>query len=203
MFRGSTLLKLAGVIVFALVAGLGSAWWALLGGVRAAGVEVGPWVTSTVIGSPASDPYTRAQVALTGLLALEKSEAVYYTAARDDEGKALRGECDYRVTGRSFPARWWSITAYGADSYLMDNPADRYSYNAESLGLRFAPTAKWEINVSAEPQDANWLPVAEDAFFSLTLRLYNPAEALITNPEGLKAPSITRLSCRGGGEAAS
>lgn len=199
MSRFSTLFKLIGVVLFALVIGAGSAWWMILGAVQASGVQNGPWYTSTAIGSAASDPYTRAQIALTGLLALNKSEAIYFTATEDGEGRPLRGSCTYEVTGRNLAARWWSITAYGSDHYLMGNEAERYSYNVASLGLRFAPIAKWRINVSAEEQQSNWLPVKANDFFSLTLRLYNPSQQILGNLEGVGLPEIRRLGCSSDG----
>lgn len=201
MFRLSTGLKLLAALAVALVLGVGSAWLSILGAVQASGVTNGPWFTSLAIGSPTSDPYTRAQTAVTGLLALNKSEAIYFTATEDGEGRALSGACDYRISGRNLAARWWSLTAYGADNYLIPNPADRYSYNVASLGLRFAPIARWDITASAVPQSGNWLPVAEDAFFSLTLRLYNPSDRILEAPGEVALPEITRLGCRG--EAAS
>lgn len=201
MFRLSPLVKLIGAAAIALVLGLGSAWFSILGAVQASGVTNGPWFTSLAIGSAASDPYTRAQIAVTGLLALNKSEAVYFTAAEDGEGRPLRGSCDYRISGRNMAARWWSLTAYGADNFLIANEAGRYSYNVASLGLRFAPIARWEITASARPQEGNWLPVAEGDLFSLTLRLYNPSDRIIDAPGEIALPEITRLTCRG--EAAS
>ncbi|MGD1933860.1 MAG: DUF1214 domain-containing protein [Candidatus Phaeomarinobacter sp.] len=201
MSRFPTLFKLIGVVLFALVVGAGSAWWMILGAMQASGVQNGPWYTSTAIGSAASDPYTRAQIAFTGLLALNKSEAVYFTATEDSEGRRLQGHCSYEVTGRNLAARWWSITAYGSDYFLIENDADRYSYNVASLGLRFAPIAKWRINISAEEQSSNWLPVKANDFFSLTLRLYNPSPQILGNLEGVGLPEIRRLSCTDEGAA--
>lgn len=201
MSRFSTFFKLIGVITFALVLGAGSAWWAIRGAVQASGITNGAWYTSTVIGSTASEPYSRAQIALTGLLALNKSEAVYFTATQDDEGNPLRGACSYEVTGRNLAARWWSITAYASDHFLIPNEAERFSYNVASLGLRFAPIAKWRINVSAQEQQSNWLPVKADDFFSLTLRLYNPSQQILGNLEGVGLPQIKRISCTSDGAA--
>lgn len=201
MSRFPTILKIVGVVLFALVAGAGSAWWSILGAMSASGVQNGPWYTSTAIGSQAVGPYMRAQISLTGLLALTKAEAVYFTATEDDTGNPLRGSCTYEVTGRSFAARWWSLTAYGSDHYLIANEADRYSYNVASLGLRFAPVAKWKIKVSADEYETNWLPVGGDDFFSLTLRLYNPAEQIVDDPGAVTLPSIKRLGCASQGGA--
>ena len=94
-------------------------------------VADGPWKTSLVAGSPQSDPYTRARVALHGLLALNRKETIYYTATEDSDGAKLDGNCRYEVRGRDPNTRWWSITAYGADDYLIPNPGNLYSVSAD------------------------------------------------------------------------
>ena len=203
MIRSRTLIKLAGSILVALILGLGTGWLAVLGAVQASGVTNGPWFTSLAIGSTASGPYARAQIALTGLLALNKSEAVYFTATHDSAGEALTGACDYRITGRNMAARWWSLTAYGADNFLIPNEADRYSFNVTSLGLRASPLGRWEVIASAAPRPGeagkgNRLPVADGEFFSLTLRLYNPAPRVVEAPGEIALPAIERLACREG-----
>lgn len=194
MIHSRTLIKIAGAGLFALVAGVGSAWLAIHGAMHAAGVTNGPWVTSLAIGSPAADPYTRALVAVTGLLALNRSEAIYFTATHDGEGRPLNGDCSYRVRGEDLPARWWSLTAYGADHYLIANAADRYSFSPASLA-RGGDTPEWEVTVAAQPQPGNWLPVEAGAPFSLTLRLYNPEPEAVAAPEAIRLPAITRISC--------
>ena len=83
-----------------------------------------------------ASPYLRAYVAVHGLLALGREETIYYTATNDSEGQTLDGNCSYRVEGRDLPARWWGITAYGADDFLIPNPADRYSVSMNSVARR-------------------------------------------------------------------
>ena len=50
------------------------------------GIASGPWQTSMVTGSSDADPWTRAQVARRGLLALAPEETLYYNATTDSEG---------------------------------------------------------------------------------------------------------------------
>ncbi len=125
-------LKLLASFVVALVLGVGSALLLLRGGLGGT-IAVGPWMTSDVIGSADADPYTRARVAIGGLLALNRSETIYFTAATDSDGEALRMQCTYKIIGSDPPARWWSITAYAADHYLIPNPQDRYSYGGNTV----------------------------------------------------------------------
>ena len=118
----------------AVAVGLGSAW-AVLRSVLNYGVAAGPWRASTLAGSPEADLYTRARVALGGLLALNREETMYYVASTDSAGQPLRARCSYRVTGVPPKARWWSVTAYAQDLYLFDNPARRYSVNGQTAML--------------------------------------------------------------------
>ena len=118
----------------AVALGLGSAW-ALLRSVSNYGAAAGPWRASTLAGSPEADLYTRARVALGGLLALNREETMYYVASTDSAGQLLRARCSYRVSGVPPKARWWSVTAYAQDLYLFDNPQRRYSVNGANAPL--------------------------------------------------------------------
>ena len=69
--------------------------------------------TNLTAGSAQSNPYQRAFVAIHGLFALNQSEAIYYTATADNDGRrARRSIAAMRSAGRDPDARWWSITAY-------------------------------------------------------------------------------------------
>jgi hypothetical protein len=116
------ILKLLMTVVAGVALGLLATWLAVGRGTPMGGdVRDGPWRTSLEAGSAQSGAVLRASVALHGLLALNRSETVYYSATTDGAGGALDARCAYRVTGRDPPARWWSITAYGADDYLIPN----------------------------------------------------------------------------------
>jgi hypothetical protein len=71
-------------------------------------VQVGPWRVNLHAGSVDADMYTRASVAVNGLLALGRDETMYFIAAYDDGGQALRSNCNYRIQGSAPAARWWS-----------------------------------------------------------------------------------------------
>ncbi|MBA4768235.1 MAG: DUF1214 domain-containing protein, partial [Porphyrobacter sp.] len=110
-------LRYLGAVAAGSLLGLGSALW--LAGLwpqrskMAFGdVDVGGWRSDFAIGSEAADPYTRARVARHGLLALAKTEAVYFTRATDDTGAPLREACTYILSGGTMPAGWWSVTLY-------------------------------------------------------------------------------------------
>ncbi len=191
------LLKILGVIVGALVIGLGSAWWSINSGLGTA-LQNGAWSTDPAIGSDTASPHARAAVARAGLLALNKSETVYFTAAIDDAGETLSTNCSYKLAGTPLATRWWSITAYGADHYLIPNTAKRYS-QAMNTVVRDADNS-FTITVNPDGSGVNGIPTGFDGSgegetFSLTLRLYNPDEETYSNLAGLALPTITRESC--------
>jgi hypothetical protein len=186
-------LKIAAMLGAGLVLGLFTTWLIIIRGGLPGGVSDGPWRTNLATGSAASDAYTRAAIAVHGLLALNRSETIYYTAFTDDDGSALNGACTYRLTGRDPDARWWSITAYGSDDYLIANAADRYSIFKN--GLHREADGGFIATVGPEAAAKNWIPVSPGDTFSLTLRLYNPGAGVVGDPAHTPLPSIKKVSC--------
>lgn len=191
------LLRIASAAALSIALGLASAILAVRAGLSGGEVSNGPWRTSFVTGSSDADLYTRARVAVGGLLALAPSETVYWNADLDSEGRALDAGCDYRVAGEELPARWWSVTGYGADHFLIANDAGRYSFSQTTLARE--PGGPWSIEVSSEPREGNWLPsgrVGAQGPFALTLRLYDPEPPVYQQPASLALPRIVRGACR-------
>lgn len=157
-------------------------------------VRAGPWRTIVATGSADANPYERAAVALAGLYALSREETLYYTAFTDSEGRPLDARCDYRLAGRPLPSRWWSLTLYGADHYLVANAANVFSRHASNL--QFEADGSFVVPVSAQAQPGNWLPAPADGAFSITARLYTPAPAVFADLAAVPLPAITREACR-------
>ncbi len=189
--------RMAGAAALSLALGLASAQRAVRAGLAGGEVANGPWRASFLTGASEADPYTRARVAVGGLLALAPSETVYWTAERDGEGRPLDARCDYRIDGEELPARWWSLTLYGADQFLVANDAGRFSFSQTTLARQ--PGGPWTVEVSTTPRPGNWLPSGRPGAagaFSLTLRLYNPEPPVYEQPERLALPRIARGECR-------
>jgi hypothetical protein len=187
-----TALKILAVLVVGTLLGLGLTWFTVVRGTMGGGISDGPWKTSLHAGSSEGGPYLRASVALHGLLALNRNETIYYTAATDGDGAALDGACVYRIAGRDPPTRWWSITAYGADDFLIPNAAGRYSVSKNSV-MR-AADGSFIITASKDAAAVNGIAVAAGRF-SLTLRLYNPERAVAANPAHVALPAIRKVRC--------
>jgi len=185
-------LKMLSVLVVGTALGLLATWASVVRGTMSGNVSSGPWRTSLYTGSSEGGPYLRANIAVHGLLALSREETMYYTAASDSEGKALDGHCTYRIEGRDPPTRWWSITAYGADDFLIPNTADRYSISMNSVARR--ADGSFAIRLSERQAEGNWIPVATGPF-NLTIRLYNPQASVVADPAQVLLPAIKRESC--------
>ncbi|HYN45841.1 MAG TPA: DUF1214 domain-containing protein [Allosphingosinicella sp.] len=176
-----------------LALGVGGAVWQVRAGAWGSSVRIGPWTTGTDYGTAGASAYTRAVVALRGLLALPAREARYYNAALDDDGRALDGRCRYRVTGGELGGAWWSPTLYDRDGYLVANRPGTYSVGSAAIAP--AQRGAWEVAVAPVPQPGRWLPTGGIERFDLTLRVYLPADGGRGNLPRARLPRIQRLDC--------
>lgn len=145
-------------------------------------VRVGCWAFNPKCGETGADVFTRSVVAVIGLLALCKSEAIYMLCTHDDDGERLDRCNDYVIRcPKTMPGSWWSITAYGANHYLIPNEADVYSISGQSAVLESDGTVT--MHWSRDRVARNWLPTGElpqsgYGTAQLVLRLYKPHNAL-------------------------
>ena len=157
--------------------------------------KLGQW---DYFGEPIGDFNTeyayRALVALAGLGANTVEVALYPKIEQDADGNTLTGEKSYILHFESYPqvlkGGFWSVTAYGDDDFLIDNPIDRYCINDRS-GLKVNDDDSVDVILSKDaPEDTtNWLPVG-DGGFHLYMRIYTPdMDAL----ETWMAPTITEI----------
>lgn len=155
------------------------------------------------LGNFGEDYLYRANVALTGLAALEPAEAVYLACNTDSNGRSLSGANAYRLT---FPAdglpparAFWSLAMYEVTpegrAFFIDNPIGRYSIGDRTPGLQKADDGSLTIYLQRERPDgeraANWLP-APGGPMRLVLRAYEPEEQLIQGR--YRAPGVQRNS---------
>lgn len=141
--------------------------------------QMGQWI---YYGDPIGDfgtAYTyRAMVALMGLGANTTDIAIYPKTEVDHTGAVLTGKKTYTLHFDSFPPTlekgFWSVTAYGQDDFLIDNPIDRYCINDRSVLNRNADGSVDVTLSHAMPENTeNWLPIGETEFH-LFLRIYKP-----------------------------
>jgi hypothetical protein len=152
------------------------------------GVMHNGWpVYTTGIGTYGTDYAFRAVVALVGLGANLALDAVYPSATQTGSGVPLNASQAYSLTFKKeeFPPvdAFWSITYYNSENYLQPNTAniyavrsaDAFSYDSDgSLTLYFQPNAPSNSSLAT-----NWLPTQSNGTYTLTLRLYNPQQAIL------------------------
>lgn len=185
----------AGVLIAGLVAGAASGWYTLQHGMVQGEVYSG-WSGSKVTGSVDADPWTRARVAVSGLLALNKSQAIYFSRNTDDSGARLREDCRYQVSGGALPARWWSITVYAADNYLPLNDDDALSF--DQTEAQPDSKADWTGILSPKrPEGQPWASTRKAGNYDITLRLYQPSQQAQQDYRSIPMPKVTRLDCGG------
>ncbi|MFZ6745800.1 DUF1254 domain-containing protein [Undibacterium sp. JH2W] len=145
------------------------------------------WVTPPAnLGNYGTDYNIRSVVAMIGLGANLPADAIYPSASVDSQNRPLDGSKRYQLhfpPDQLPPARaFWSVTAYGANDFLIDNSIQRHAIGSRdalamnedgSLDLyiqAFAPPDKWQTN---------WLPVKQGQGFVLNARLYWPMPAAL------------------------
>jgi hypothetical protein len=186
-----------GVAIFlGLVCGCALAIGLVFGPLEMGGIASGPWKTNLLIGAPDAGAIVRAVIARRGLLALNRSEAVYFDATTDDDGNPLREDCLYRVSFAPEPdARWWSLTLYAADNFLAVNGDEAHSVTADHAAASAEDPMAVLVAVSRPDAPSYWISSRNAGAFALTLRLYQPSEAITADPLVADLPAIERLSC--------
>jgi hypothetical protein len=152
------------------------------------------------LGRYGTDYNMRAAVAMVGLGANLPEDAMYPNTALDHQGQALNGKHRYRLhfAANALPPvkAFWSITAYGADEFLIDNPMQRFAIGDRDP-LVFNADGSLDLWVQATPPSqkeaaSNWLPVQMGAPFLLNARLYWPEDKALNGQ--WKMPAVERLN---------
>ena len=144
------------------------------------------WLVNLDVGNYRTDYLLRAGVAMYGLGANSPVEAVYPNAFTDNQGQNLTGAPNYLIhfdKGQTPPVNaFWSITLYNNESYLAENPINRYSISQNTEGLKYNPDGSLAIYIQNESpgseKESNWLP-SPSGQFNLVLREYNPQDVIL------------------------
>ncbi|MBX9813342.1 MAG: hypothetical protein A4S12_02775 [Proteobacteria bacterium SG_bin5] len=174
--------------------GAGGALYSVRSGALGNQRSLGPWTTGRDFGTAQASRYTRAVIALRGLLALPAREARYYNASVDSAGSPLDGRCRYRLSGGALPAAWWSVTLYDPAGYLVPNAAGVYAIGSASLPP--AEQRRWAVTIAPRPAAGRWLPTGGVARFELTLRTYLPEDGGRGEIAAARLPRIEKEACR-------
>lgn len=158
------------------------------------------WTILPSPGDPDRSIYTRAAVAAAGTFASKKPEQAYYQTEIDIEDQPLNGNCLYRLSGEDIESRWWSITAYANDGFLIENTEKLYSYNSETIN--YNANGGFEIyflgdnDFISDVSNENWLRVNQDENFNISLRIYYPGEEFFSNLRRVNLPIVEKVKCK-------
>lgn len=150
-------------------------------------------------GDPDRNIYTRAAVAAVGTFASRKPEQAYFHTEIDIEDQPLNGNCLYKLSGNDFDSRWWSITAYAEDGFLIENSEKLYSYNSSTIN--YNPNGGYNVyflghnDFITDVSNENWLRVNQDENFNISLRIYSPGEEFFSNLKRVNLPIVEKVKC--------
>ena len=145
------------------------------------------WMISHNIGRYGHDYMHRAAVVKGGYGNLPE-ESLYPAVIFDSVGRLLEGDRVYTLhfeAGQLPPVNgFWSLAAYRlSDAMLEENELQRYSIGDRTRGLKYNEDGSltlWLQHARPEDPGKNWLPVPEGVFMAV-MRLYEPAEAALSN----------------------
>ena len=158
-------------------------------GLASAGDTVNGWsYPRAAIGDFGDDDDLRSFVALGGLGALPRIEAIYLTARSDAVGVPLEGSQAYTATlpPRLPAGAFWSLTMYQVEAdgrqFFVPNSLDRFAVGDRSPQLRSNRNGSYDIFIQTTPPTGervvNWLP-APPGKFALVWRAYLPKPELL------------------------
>ncbi len=129
---------------------------------------------------------------------MSKEDAVYPTAFVDSTNTALDGSHKYVMhfeKGGLPPSKpeVWSISPYRGNFYVH-NSLNRYGI-LSSMPLKYNADGSLDIYMQKDSpgvdKESNWLPIPPSGMFNLTVRSYQPGEALLDG--SYKLPPVVRV----------
>jgi hypothetical protein len=133
------------------------------------------------------DYLSRAVGALLGIYGNAAEEYLGVGYQGDADGNPFNGNHKYQIKFKASElppvGAFWSITAYNASKFLIDNPINRYVINSPMLpSLKKDADGGFTLYLQPDSpggdREPNWLPVSRDAF-NLAFRTYQPGRAII------------------------
>jgi hypothetical protein len=148
--------------------------------------SVNGWLLPTNLGRYGIDYNTRGLIAWLGLGALTSDDAIYPGAFVDGDGNTLYGDSKYimHFEKDGLPPSHsgvWSISQY-RENFYVHNPIERYAIGA-GMPLRYNTDGSLDVYIQASTpgpdKEANWLPCPPSGPFNLTVRVYQPDQAML------------------------
>ncbi|MCS0494208.1 DUF1214 domain-containing protein [Ancylobacter sp. MQZ15Z-1] len=181
-------------LVVGAAVGLGLTWVTTVSGYGPGMIRSGPWEAWPKAGTEEADPYARAALARAGELPLELADGLAFVATKDDDGTALDGRCDIRLSGTLPQARFWTLTVTDSRGRLIDNAAGRTGFTSAEVVWNRDGTL--DIELGPRARAGNWLPTGARERIELTLRLYDTPVGLASRTsDAPEMPSLVTQHC--------
>ena len=158
------------------------------------------WTVDLNGGRFGNDYLTRAAMADTNIYLHLPEDCLYYYQEFDSNGAVLNGANNYTIhfdkdkLPPNDPKAFWSITVYGTDYFLVENPANRYAIGTVTEGLRYNKDGSLDVylqNDKPEGNESNWLPVPKEPFL-LYMRVYMPSPSALGG--GYNPPPVAKAA---------
>lgn len=183
----------------AIESGVADGQEAVLDGESKMGEIVNGWQIARDLGRYGTKYSYRATWTYFGVGGNLVEDAIYPLAIVDSDGKKLDGANRYvlRFARDQIPPvdAFWSLTIYDKDSYLVENPINRYALGDRSqckLGDDGSLTLYIQSGSPGADKESNWLPAPTDGPFKLALRLYVPKKQVTNGTWNPPAVEIVR-----------
>ena len=147
------------------------------------GTKVNGWslIRKETMGVYGNDYLQRATIAMIGLGANPRSDAMYPQLHVDSKGRKLNGSNVYKLhfEKKQLPptATFWSITLYDKQGFAVPNKYNKATVSSW-MPLTYNKDGSLDLYFSSKPPSkkfmANWLPAPQNGIFNLTLRDYAP-----------------------------
>jgi len=191
-------LRIPLLIAISLAVAFGGGIWSTLVALDATigfgAIKLGAWEAFPQAQTAAADPYARSHRANAGKLLYGTAEGLTFTAAADDAGARLDGNCTYLMFGHTPPARLWSLFTNDANGRPPAENAELPAALNSRTVLRGADGG-FAVTISASAQPNNWLAVAPAQPFRLVLTLFDTPTAGSSGLIDLSMPTVRKIGC--------
>ena len=160
--------------------------------------KVNGWQSPLNLGRYGTDYIGRAMTTWLGPGAMISDDVVYPSAFVDGDGKVLDGASEYVLHfGKDeIPpsnSGFWSISSYRENFYVR-NSIDRYEI-LSGMPLDYNLDGSLDVYIQSRSpgadKESNWLPCPPSGPFNLTIRVYQPKQAILDG--SYKLPPVRKI----------
>lgn len=192
------MLRIPFLIAISLAIAFGGGIWSTLVALEATigfgAIKLGAWEAFPQAQTAAADPYAKSHRANAGKLIYGSAEGLTFTASVDESGQRLDGNCTYRMSGHTPPARLWTLFTNDANGRPPSETSDLPAALNSRTVLRDADGG-FMVDISASAQPDNWLAIAPAQPFRLVLTLFDTPTAGSSGLIDLSMPKVEKIGC--------